>query len=70
MNRSEISTRTVYRGRIMNRIMITSRCKILKGRKTLNRCITMNRRNNENRRRVSKFYHTYTYIVYRTGPAV
>jgi len=49
--------------------MIVSRCKI-KGRKTMNRCITMNRHNNENRKRVSNFYYTYTYIVSRTGPAL
>jgi len=71
MNRSEvINTRTVYRDKRMNRIMIMNRCKIIIGRKATNRCITMNRHNNENHRRISNFYHTYTYIVTRNGPAI
>jgi hypothetical protein len=70
MNRSEIiNTRTVYRGRRKNKIMIVSKCKTIKGR-TMNRCITINRHNNENRRRVSNFCHTYTYILTRTGPTI
>jgi hypothetical protein len=65
-----ISTRKVYRGRRMNRIMIMGWCRTIKGRRTMNRCITISRHNNEKRRKVSNFYNTHTYIVTRTGPAM
>jgi len=44
----------------MNRIMITSRCKTIKGR-TMNRCITINRHKNDNCRRVSNLSYLHLY---------